>query len=347
MKEKRPNEIARESDAGGTMAAEIAGENLSSSKPTLSQAPKNGSSGEPTASGPDSTSLVRKATGPRTERGKSRSRHNAIKHAIFSKVVVLKRESQGDFDAFHNALREDYQPKGAQEEILVNVLAVLWWRLLRTWAAETAEIQSGMEFLEWDANERNRQDAARLPQLSCNGGLIRWIANPEALQGCLNLLEDLKASLNHEGFNAKFDKATLTKLYGSREERGDTESWQKTLFDSYLAWLNASKGSDEEREQNGCASPQKCKENFLEDVNEEIRRLEGYRKEHVTIRAFKLELESLRRSVPEGPRMDQLLRYETTIFREIGHIQNQLERLQRVRLGQQVPPPISLNVTAP
>jgi hypothetical protein len=347
MKEERPNEIARGSDAGGTMAAEIAGENLSSSKPTLSQAPKNGSSGEPTASGPGSTSLIRKATGPRTERGKERSRRNAIKRGIFSKVVVLKRESQADFDAFRNALREDRQPKGAQEEIYVNVLAVLWWRLLRVWDAETGEIQSGMEFLQWDANERNRQDAARLPQLSCNGGLVRWIANPEVLQGCLNLLEELKESLDHKGFNEEFDKTILTKLYGSYEGQEEKERWQKTLFDSYLAWLNASKCSDQEREQNGCASPQKCKENSLGDVNEEIRRLERYRKEHAEIWAFKLELESLRRSVPEGPRMDQLLRSETTIFREIGQIQNQLERLQRQRLGQEVPPPINLDVTAP
>ena len=329
------------------MAAEIAGENLSSSEPTVGQAPKNGSSGEPTASGPGSTYLVRKATGPRTERGKERSKRNSITHGIFSKLVVLKTESQAKFDALLNALRDHHRPEGADEELRVNALAVLWWRLRRLWAAETAEIQSGMEFLQWDANERNRQDAARLPQLSCNGGLARWIANPEVLQGCLKLLEELKESLDDEGFNEEFEKTVLTKLYGSYEEQEEKERWQKTLFDSYLAWLNTSKCSDEEREQNAYASPQKCKENFLEHVNEEIRRLERYRKEHAKIWAFKLELESLRRSVPEGPRMDQLLRSETTIFREIGQIQNQLERLQRMRLGQLVPPPISLNVTVP
>jgi hypothetical protein len=149
MKEQRRNEIARDLDAGGAIAAEIAGENLSSSEPTLSQAQKNRSSGEPTASGPGSTSLVRKATGPRTQQGKERSKHNAIKHGIFSKAVILKGESQADFDALRNALREDRQPEGAQEEIHVIMLAVLWWRLRRVWIAETAEIQSGAEFLQW------------------------------------------------------------------------------------------------------------------------------------------------------------------------------------------------------
>src|SRR5713226_9308307 len=125
--------------------AEIAGENLSSSEPTLSQAPKNRSTGGPTASGPGSTSLVRKATGPRTQQGKERSKHNAITHGIFSKAVVLKGESQAEFDAVLNTLRDDRRPEGAVEEIQVNTLAVLWWRLRRVWTSETAEIQSGME----------------------------------------------------------------------------------------------------------------------------------------------------------------------------------------------------------
>ena len=61
----------------------------------------------PAASGPGSTSLVRKATGPRTQQGKERSKHNAITHGIFSKAVVLKGESQADFDALLSALYQD------------------------------------------------------------------------------------------------------------------------------------------------------------------------------------------------------------------------------------------------
>jgi len=326
--------------------AEIAGENLSSSEPTLSQAPKNRSTGGPTASGPGSTSLVRKATGPRTPQGKDRSKHNAITHGIFSKAVVLKSESRSDFDALLSALYQDRQPEGALEEILVNKLAVLWWRLRRVWTAESAEIRTGAEFIQWDANERNRQDAKTLPQLDCNGGLIRWIANPEALQGCLSLLEDLRENLGEDGFDPQFDQAILTKLYGSYKAWDQEKNWQKTLFDSYLFWSRASLCSEEERKENGYASPQRCKENFLDNVNEEIRRLERYRKENAKIWASKLELESLRRTVPEGPQADRLLRYEAALSREIDRTLNQAERTQRMRLGQPVPPPINLNITA-
>ncbi len=174
------------------MASDIPSNNLSSPDSAASQTPRNGSTVVPTASGSGSISLVRKATGPRTPQGKERSKHNAVTHGIFSKAVVLKGESQADFDALLSALYQDRQPEGALEEILVNKLAVLWWRLRRVWTAEGAEIRTGAEFIQWDANDRNRQDGATLPQLDCNGGLIRWIANPQALQGCLSLLEELK-----------------------------------------------------------------------------------------------------------------------------------------------------------
>jgi hypothetical protein len=159
------------------------------------------------------------------------------------------------------------------------------------------------------------------------------------------LLGELKESLDEGPFVTECDKAILTKLYGSYEERDEKENWKKTLFDSYLDWLRTSLCSEEVRKQQGYASPQKCVKHFLEEVNAEIQRLERFRKEYTKVSASKLELESLRRSIPEGPQLDRLLRYESAILREIDRTLNQLERLQRMRLGQLVPPPINLNVT--
>lgn len=329
------------------MAADTQADSLDGPGSVVSHhSPQNGSSAMTAASGPGSVSPIRKGTGPRTQQGKDRSKSNAITHGIFSKAVILKGESQTDFDALLSALYQDRVAEGALEEILVNKLAVLYWRLRRVWTAESAEIRTGADFIQWDADERHRQDAARLPELSCNGGLIRWIANPEAMQGCLALLEQLKENLGGQGFIPEFDKTILTKLYGSRDEWDEERNWQKTLFDSYLDWLRTSECSEEERKENGYAAPQKCKENFLEDLNQEIRRLVRYRKEHAKIGASKLELESLRLTVPEGPQAERLLRYEAALSREIDRTLNQLERTPRMRLGHPVPPPINLNITA-
>src|SRR5258706_3607238 len=59
--------------------------------------------------------ISRRSTGPRTQQGKERSKRNSIKYGIFSSVVVLKSESQADFDALHNSLLNDRRPEGALE----------------------------------------------------------------------------------------------------------------------------------------------------------------------------------------------------------------------------------------
>lgn len=303
--------------------------------------PEQSNSDEMTESKPK-TNLrgIRKGTGPRTQLGKERSKRNSITHGIFSDLVVLQSESKSDFDALLNAIWKDRRPEGALEESLVGQLVVLLWRRRRVCKAETAEIQARSEFVQWDENERHRQDAARLSLVGC--GLTLWIANPEALQGCLDLLGELKEAIQEHGFDPDHDQGILTRLYGSNGSQGN---WKKTLQDSYLDWLNTARCSEEEPQQNGYTSPQECEKNFVEEVNDEIRRLEHYRQQDATISARRLQLEVLRQSVPESPRLDQLLKYETGISREIDRTLNQLERLQRMRLGQTVPPPINLSVT--
>ena len=53
--------------------------------------------------------------------------------------------------------------------------------------------------------------------------------------------------------------------------------------------------------------------------------------------APKQKLEELCRNVPEAPRLDRLLRYEASLERAFDRTLNQLERLQRIRLGLPVP----------
>ena len=282
---------------------------------------------------------MRKGTGPRTEQGKARSKRNSITHGIFSDLLV-QGESKSDFDAFHNALRKDLRPKGALGEMLVSRLTHVVWQLRRAAKAEVAEIQAATEFVEWHESERNRLEAARLPLVGC--GLTPWIANPEALQGCLDLLNELKESIVKDGFHLEYDKGILTKLYGSIEERPEKENWKKTLFDSYLSWFTLSKYTERERKQNGCASPQECTDNFLKELNDQIQHLERYREESRAISARKLQVELLRHNIPEGPRLDQLLRYAAAKSREIERI---LDRLERMQSDVDVPPPINVRFT--
>ena len=50
-------------------------------------------------------------------------------------------------------------------------------------------------------------------------------------------------------------------------------------------------------------------------------------------------------TLPAADKLDKILRYETTMERQLYRAMGQLERLQRMRKGEDVPPPVSVEVT--
>ena len=49
--------------------------------------------------------------------------------------------------------------------------------------------------------------------------------------------------------------------------------------------------------------------------------------------------------LPSADTLDKILRYETTLERQLYRAMNQLERLQRLRQGEAVPPPLTMEVS--
>ena len=49
--------------------------------------------------------------------------------------------------------------------------------------------------------------------------------------------------------------------------------------------------------------------------------------------------------VPGNGELDKMMRYEVMITRNLGHSMAELERFQRRRKGESVPPPIQLNIS--
>jgi hypothetical protein len=292
--------------------------------------------------GATSLSSVRRGGGPRTRLGKDTSKQNSLKHGIFSRVVVLKGESRAEFDALLSGLCDYFHPVGTFEEGLVETLAVTRWRQRRLFIAEAAEIEAGREFIEWDETQRQLVEAGKFPQLSCNGGLIRKIANAEVLENCLSRLRVLKIGIETNGFNPEKDISILTTLYGDFNK----QHWQEDLFKMYQVFAGNARFPDEIRERNGSPSPEKCKKYFLSEIKCEMERLVRYEMERTLIESSRMKLEALRRSVPDSPRLDHLLRYAATLERTFDRTLNQLERAKRMRLGQPVLPPINVNVSS-
>ena len=199
------------------------------------------------------------ATGPRTAAGKERSKLNAVKHGIFSKAVVLPNEPRSEFDSMFRHLRNDLQPNGALEEMLVDRLADLTWRRRRLLIAEGAEIQIGADFLECDKAELASEEA-RQAYNSDDSCLMDRITNPTVLKRCLELLEELETAIKRNGFDPEVQVDRLSKLYRD----SDSVTW--TLFNTYNMWCYLADCSDEERKEKRLPSAIECVKNFLAEL---------------------------------------------------------------------------------
>ena len=81
-----------------------------------------------------------RSTGPKSPEGKKRSRFNAMKHGILtSELLILEGPNAEDARAFNEslgALRQDLAPEGALEDLLVEKIAVCFWRQRRVLKCE-------------------------------------------------------------------------------------------------------------------------------------------------------------------------------------------------------------------
>ena len=289
----------------------------------------------------------RHGTGPRTREGKEKSKKNATKHGIFSSVIVLDGESRSEYQSLLNGLRAAYQPEGTLEEVLVEKLATLLWRTRRLLHAEAGEIAKGVQsvqFIERDLAERQDSSARELASFSslAGDGLVQKKSNPRILEHCLLLLQRLCVRLEEEGaLDLDRDANDLKTIYG----RADPNLTENTFFEEYITWYGVSTLPEKERQSKSLPSPAQCCKYVLLALRNEIHRLRDYGKTEVAVAAEKARVEVLRRSIPEGPGLEHLLRYETSLDRGIDRTLSQLERQQRMRRGQPVAPRIDVSLT--
>jgi hypothetical protein len=72
-----------------------------------------------------------KSTGPKTHEGKAAVRHNALRHGLLSRDVLLPGEDEDALRELGERLRDELQPVGALENMLVNRIISSTWRLQR------------------------------------------------------------------------------------------------------------------------------------------------------------------------------------------------------------------------
>ena len=82
-----------------------------------------------------------KSHGPKTEAGRKISSRNAVTHGLYSKGVVIAKESTEQYQEMLDAYIQQFQPIGPVELDLVEEMVAAKWRQRRLWSIETDLIE--------------------------------------------------------------------------------------------------------------------------------------------------------------------------------------------------------------
>jgi hypothetical protein len=290
----------------------------------------------------------RRLGGPSTPEGKAKTKFNAITHGIFSNVVVLNGETRADYESLLSGLWTDCQPQGRLEEILVEKLAMILWRHRRLLVSEVGEISKSRHCLIWEKDGPLQGTVAgkgfslKPKEETQNEPGIFWgVSDLRTLDQCIELFTQLRDGIQTEGFRPEYDEPILNALYGSTKRAGGTNS----LAYDYAMWLEKFQEADDPTLRKRGPSAESCQESMCREIDREIERLKQIREQHRAIDIKRRNLEIQRLRIPEGPKLERLLRYEASLERAFDRTMAQLERMQRIRTGQPVPPRLEVGLT--
>ncbi len=275
---------------------------------------------------------AQESTGPKTTEGKTVAKLNAVKHGILSEAVLITKgegeERREVYQRLYHGLREYFQPEGAMEEALVEQIAVTLWRKRRVLRFELGCLRKQLDAYQ-EAAKGSEDDEDDFPLRKHKTAYKRLV--------------ETQGRLAHNQQEKKY----LQEDYDIMSDE-EVENWE----DSYFR-LAEKKGFEAEEplkvrdwlKEQGLSEDQirqeliQVHEELIQAARAEIKALEPQA-------ALELERMALLGSVPAfGPDLDKIIRYEASLDRQLYKAITQLERLQRRRKGEDLPPPVVLDET--
>ena len=134
------------------------------------------------------------STGPRTPEGKALSRVNAMKHGLLAeKVLTLEDGDSTEFFELYVEMHTDLDPEGRLEEMLVDRIISLSWRLMRACKIEREILLQGVaqartpgiklgEAFRWDASGAGALSLVGLYEQRLERSLFRTLHEVGRLQ---------------------------------------------------------------------------------------------------------------------------------------------------------------------
>lgn len=312
------------------------------------------------------------STGPTTAQGKRNTSRNAIKHGLLVReIVITDGDGEESLEEFHNLVERlctDYEPVGIVEESLVQTIAACWWRKARVLRAENGDIRKRMDTLAMDRTLRNSDkvnlDLALLAMdynlFSATNQADQMVSTRDRFYALQELLSTLRKDCTGLTWLREYLEVARTEI---ARDGYISEKLRKRIFRdfSFLDFVFATDilylGRAKDKSQDPSSKKDADTEVDAEDPFEEIRpkfviaSIERQLKKISELERYATEREKLASdaearsfSLPPADATDKLLRYEAHLDRQLYRAMDELERLQRRRRGEGVPPPLNINL---
>ena len=256
------------------------------------------------------------STGPVTTEGKAVVARNAVKHGIFARDLVINagdgREDEMEYHELLDELKKDLAPVGRMEMLLVEKIAVNYWRLRRLVRFETGEIRERLDDFRESAlrshysSSYDSQEPPKLEYYNYNDE----ISDAEYKEQLYKV-----AGMTSSGFDLMEDKAALEYVLYWRMDREEVEF--------------AEEDYEEAKKYVAALSPQmkgKLKKEMLEEAEQVLF-------EMGEVRTWWVRFDRIQRakSLPGEKDLNNVIRYENSLERSIFRNLAALKTLQENR----------------
>ncbi len=278
-----------------------------------------------------------KSTGPRTPKGRAVSRMNALKHGILSKQVLVRglnlQESMQELEALHCRFWDELEPAGPLEEMLVDQIVTAHWRLRRALTAEAGEIA-----LNVDSGHRKRtrgtHPVLQWMQWTVFGDPIPAMEKSSIGNAILvSWVGEMRGAVEAEGV---LTEGAVQKLAGQLGGKPNSLTQELEAFRRNL---------EADPDRLDAVARDRRKDETLAFLDRKIAGFRSWQGHCVEEEESEGEARQAAAVLPSGAVLDKILRYETKLERQMYRAMAQLERVQRMRRGEAIPAPLSVEVS--
>jgi len=279
---------------------------------------------------------AQKSTGPKTPAGKEVAKMNALKHGLLAQTVVVRghriKESANEFKKLCREYYADLNPVGPLEAMLVDQIIQAAWRLRRARTAESGEIALSVDEGHWKRTRIN--PTLQWTQWEVWGDPV-WAMKESHMGNSIlaGWLSDVRKRVEQEG---ELTEAAIKIPFHGKPNRlaEDLEKLRQRCSLPPPAGTDASMHREEMKKQ------------VLAHIDREVRILEWAGCDCLQRENAEEQSRQSAAMLPPEATLDKILRYETTLLRQLQQAMNQFERWQRWRSGENIPAPLAVDVSA-